>query len=65
MSRASLTSTLKAPLHLAALATGASSFRDNPILGSPNLNPFLESNKEDNEDSSDDKNNDNNNNNDP
>ena len=38
MSRASLTSTLKAPLHLAALATGASSFRDNPILGSPNLN---------------------------
>ena len=29
---------LLAPLHAAALATGASSFRDNPILGSPALN---------------------------
>ncbi len=27
-----------APVHLAALASGASSFRDNPILGSPVLN---------------------------
>lgn len=27
-----------APLHLAALATGAKSFRDNPIIGSPTLN---------------------------
>ncbi len=29
---------LLTPLHIAALATGASSFRDNPILGSPALN---------------------------
>lgn len=26
------------PLHIAALATGAKSFRDNPIIGSPTLN---------------------------
>ena len=32
------TSWLLTPLHLAALATGAKSFRDNPILGSPALN---------------------------
>ncbi|HTV44324.1 MAG TPA: phytanoyl-CoA dioxygenase family protein [Stellaceae bacterium] len=29
---------LLAPVHLAALATGAKSFRDNPIIGSPSLN---------------------------
>lgn len=29
---------LFAPVHLAALATGAKSFRDNPIIGSPTLN---------------------------
>jgi hypothetical protein len=29
---------LLAPMHLAALATGAKSFRDNPIIGSPGLN---------------------------
>ena len=29
---------LLAPLHLAALATGAKSFRDNPVIGSPALN---------------------------
>src|SRR4051794_16721240 len=29
---------LKAPLWIAALATGAKSFRDNPVLGSPGLN---------------------------
>lgn len=29
---------LKAPLWVAALATGAKSFRDNPLLGSPELN---------------------------
>jgi Phytanoyl-CoA dioxygenase (PhyH) len=27
-----------APIHVAALATGAKSFRDNPIIGSPTLN---------------------------
>jgi len=27
-----------APLHVAALATGAKSFRDNPVIGSPSLN---------------------------
>src|SRR5690242_21856582 len=29
---------LLAPIHAAALATGAKSFRDNPIIGSPRLN---------------------------
>jgi hypothetical protein len=29
---------LLAPLHAAALATGAKSFRDNPVIGSPTLN---------------------------
>src|SRR5215831_3617452 len=29
---------LLAPLHVAALATGAKSFRDNPIIGIPTLN---------------------------
>jgi hypothetical protein len=29
---------LLAPLHLAALATGAKSFRDNPVIGNPTLN---------------------------
>ncbi|MGH7030627.1 MAG: phytanoyl-CoA dioxygenase family protein [Stellaceae bacterium] len=29
---------LLAPLHVAALATGAKSFRDNPVIGSPALN---------------------------
>ena len=29
---------LMAPIHVAALATGAKSFRDNPIIGSPTLN---------------------------
>src|SRR5215467_10813771 len=29
---------LLAPWHVAALATGAKSFRDNPIIGSPRLN---------------------------
>jgi hypothetical protein len=29
---------LMAPIHFAALATGAKSFRDNPIIGSPTLN---------------------------
>ena len=29
---------LLAPFHVAALATGAKSFRDNPIIGSPTLN---------------------------
>lgn len=29
---------LLAPVHAAALATGAKSFRDNPIIGSPSLN---------------------------
>src|SRR5690242_10601612 len=29
---------LMAPLWVAALATGAKSFRDNPIIGSPELN---------------------------
>src|SRR5215469_14394738 len=29
---------LLAPWHVAALATGAKSFRDNPIIGSPTLN---------------------------
>lgn len=29
---------LLSPLHLAALATGSKSFRDNPIIGSPRLN---------------------------
>ena len=37
MRRAAL-SWLFAPVHLAALATGAKSFRDNPIIGSPTLN---------------------------
>lgn len=37
MRRAAL-SWLFAPVHLAALATGAKSFRDNPIIGSPALN---------------------------
>jgi len=31
-------SCLLAPLHVAALATGAKSFRDNPVIGSPRLN---------------------------
>src|ERR1700751_1802280 len=29
---------LLAPWHVAALATGAKSFRDNPVIGSPTLN---------------------------
>src|SRR6201998_2971836 len=29
---------LLTPLHVAALATGAKSFRDNPVIGSPALN---------------------------
>jgi Phytanoyl-CoA dioxygenase (PhyH) len=29
---------LMAPVHVAALATGAKSFRDNPVIGSPTLN---------------------------
>ena len=29
---------LLAPLHVAALATSAKSFRDNPVIGSPRLN---------------------------
>ena len=29
---------LLAPLHVAAVATGAKSFRDNPVIGSPRLN---------------------------
>jgi hypothetical protein len=29
---------LLAPVHVAALATGAKSFRDNPVIGSPKLN---------------------------
>src|SRR5690349_24035214 len=29
---------LFAPWHIAALATGAKSFRDNPVIGSPTLN---------------------------
>src|SRR5258708_23781404 len=29
---------LLAPLHVAALATGAKSFRDNPVIGSPTFN---------------------------
>src|SRR6516165_9240207 len=29
---------LVAALHVAALATGAKSFRDNPVIGSPTLN---------------------------
>src|SRR5690242_564101 len=29
---------LLAPWHVAALATGAKSFRDNPVIGSPGLN---------------------------
>ena len=29
---------LLAPIHVAALATGAKSFRDNPVIGSPTLN---------------------------
>lgn len=29
---------LLAPLHVAALATGAKSFRDNPVIGNPTLN---------------------------
>ena len=29
---------LFAPWHVAALATGAKSFRDNPVIGSPTLN---------------------------
>ena len=29
---------LLAPIHVAALATGAKSFRDNPVIGSPSLN---------------------------
>jgi Phytanoyl-CoA dioxygenase (PhyH) len=29
---------LLAPVHVAALATGAKSFRDNPVIGSPTLN---------------------------
>src|SRR6516165_11644128 len=29
---------LLTPLHVAALATGAKSFRDNPVIGSPTLN---------------------------
>lgn len=33
-----LRSWLLAPLHVAALATGAKSFRDNPVIGSPGLN---------------------------
>jgi hypothetical protein len=33
-----LLSWLLAPLHVAALATGAKSFRDNPVIGSPALN---------------------------
>src|ERR1700742_2365873 len=29
---------LLTPFHVAALATGAKSFRDNPVIGSPTLN---------------------------
>jgi hypothetical protein len=36
--RNSATSWLLLPLHLAALATAAKSFRDNPVIGSPFLN---------------------------
>lgn len=36
--RAGPVSWLFAPIHLAALATGAKSFRDNPIIGSPSFN---------------------------
>ena len=38
MMRSSPLSWLFAPIHIAALATGAKSFRDNPIIGSPTLN---------------------------
>jgi Phytanoyl-CoA dioxygenase (PhyH) len=34
----SWSSWLLAPFHVAALATGAKSFRDNPVIGSPTLN---------------------------
>src|SRR5215475_18829 len=36
--RAGRSSWFLAPLHVAALATGAKSFRDNPVIGSPTLN---------------------------
>jgi Phytanoyl-CoA dioxygenase (PhyH) len=36
--RPAVVSWLLAPFHFAALATGAKSFRDNPIIGSPTLN---------------------------
>ena len=36
--KSSWSSWLLAPLHVAALATGAKSFRDNPVIGSPTLN---------------------------
>lgn len=36
--RHSFTKWALAPIHLAALATGAKSFRDNPIIGNPTLN---------------------------
>lgn len=38
MPAANRSSWLLAPLHVAALATGAKSFRDNPVIGSPRLN---------------------------
>src|SRR6267154_6825695 len=38
MMRSDQLSWLLAPLHVAALATGAKSFRDNPVIGSPRLN---------------------------
>ncbi|HEY3910637.1 MAG TPA: phytanoyl-CoA dioxygenase family protein [Stellaceae bacterium] len=38
MARPAPLSWLLAPLHVAALATGAKSFRDNPVIGSPTLN---------------------------
>src|SRR5437763_6826793 len=36
--RSARLSWLLAPWHVAALATGAKSFRDNPVIGSPTLN---------------------------
>src|SRR5271170_4036195 len=36
--RAGFYSRLMAPVHLMALASGAKSFRDNPVIGSPTLN---------------------------
>jgi Phytanoyl-CoA dioxygenase (PhyH) len=36
--RSNPVSWLLAPLHVAGLATGAKSFRDNPVIGSPTLN---------------------------